>query len=74
MTTQAELDRLNGKHEGDILLLARQWAAAARRDPPPSGLFLADDLDRIANGIERLRRAIDKAEAILSGVQNGGME
>lgn len=55
MATQKELDRLNGKHEGDILLLARQWADAARRHPPMSGLFLADDLDRIANGIERMR-------------------
>lgn len=55
MPSQAVLDRLNGVHEGDILKCARDWVRAIRYDPPASGSFLADDLERMADEIERLR-------------------
>lgn len=54
----ADIETLNGTKEDDCLALARRWAQAARHDPPPSGEFLADDLDRIANEIERLREVV----------------
>ena len=48
-----------GNEENDALVLARKWAEAARRDPSPSGEFLAMDLDYIASEIDELRRLRD---------------
>lgn len=45
MVTKTELDELNGTAERTALSVVISWALAARRDPPPSGLLLADDLD-----------------------------
>lgn len=55
MTTN---EMLQNYAERDVVWLARKWAEAAERDPPPSGEFLAADLEAIARHIERLQIAL----------------
>ena len=69
----AGIDTLNGKHEDDCLMLARRWAQAARHDPPASGDFLAADLDRIGDEIERLRNECAEWKSKWMAMAQAGM-
>lgn len=63
MVTQTKLGELNGTAERTALSVVISWALAARRDPPPSGLFLADDLDWVSAQISFMMAEIERLRA-----------